>query len=145
MNGDHYESIGSLDSKSFTSPGQYRFTDEEPLADNYYRLKLEFENGKFVYSKIIHIASQGQGIVKVYPNPAIDFVNAEFNVPTNNLWQITLVNVANQKTMLHEQISGQQYKVRRTANMAAGVYVLKVTNQKTGETYNFKIVFSNKR
>ena len=83
-------------------------------------------------------------MVKVYPNPAIDFVNVEFNVPTNSVWQIELFNVASQKSVVKESITGHRYTVHRTSSMTAGMYILKVTNQKTGETYNHKVIFQKK-
>lgn len=143
-NGEVYETIGEVSAKDYFSPGQYRFIDEQPLTDNYYRLKLQFENGKVVYSKIIHLAAPAKGMVKIYPNPATDFVNVEFNVTTNSLWQVELLNVANQKTILKESVNGHRYQIHRTPGMASGMYILKVTNQKTGETYNYKVVFSKK-
>ena len=63
----------------------YRFIDELPGRENYYRLKQTDFDGQFTYSDVIFVASnciqkENIGIVTLFPNPAIGSeVNLRFN------------------------------------------------------------------
>lgn len=143
-NGNDFVSIGVVNPSAYTVPGQYRFTDEQPMQQNLYRLRLQFENGKVVYSKTIRLAMPAAGSVRVYPNPAVKFVTIDFaGIINNGTWHIELLNAASQSIVLQDQTSGQAYTIQRTPSMAAGVYILKVTDIKTGTGYNFKVIFGN--
>lgn len=142
--GDEFREIGSVAPADFTTPGQYRFTDEQPGLENFYRLRLQFENDKVVYSKVIRLAMASSGVVRVYPNPAMKYVTVEFNgVSMNGFWNIELMNAASQTVFLKDRVSGSNYTIHRTAAMAAGMYILKVTDVKTNASYNFKVIFEN--
>lgn len=143
LNGDNYLQIGSVDAKAFNTPGQYSFTDEHPLRDNYYRLKLIFEDGSYKYSKVVHLSASVNDFISIYPNPSVEFVNVEFKNPERQSYKIELINMVSQKTMLKVEVNGNKYTIHRTPSMAAGMYILKVTNG-NGEVKNFKIIFNNK-
>jgi Leucine-rich repeat (LRR) protein len=67
-----FEKIGFVDGSGDTREDQfYHFTDLNPFAISYYRLKQLDYDGKFEYSKVIAVKSDA-AIVKVYPNPAQD-------------------------------------------------------------------------
>ena len=144
LENDQYKTIGSVDVSAYISPGQYSFTDENPLQDNFYRLKLLFEDGKQKYSKVLHLSASVNDLVRIYPNPSVDLVNVEFKNPNHQAYKLELINMVSQKTMLKEEINGNKYTIYRTASMVAGMYILKVTNSQTGEVNNFKIIFNSK-
>ncbi|HEX4374207.1 MAG TPA: T9SS type A sorting domain-containing protein [Puia sp.] len=51
----------------------YNFTDNDPVAGtNYYRLKMQDNNGEFTYSPIRILNFDGANTIIVYPNPATD-------------------------------------------------------------------------
>lgn len=65
-----FEKIGFVDGSGDTKENQfYHFTDLNPLAESYYRLKQLDYDGKFEYSKVIAVKT-GTGVIKMYPNPA---------------------------------------------------------------------------
>ncbi len=143
-NGDNFETIGSVAAADYTSPGQYRFTDEQPSHENFYRLRLQFENGKIVYSNTIRLTMNQNGNVRVYPNPAVKMVTIDFGGKMNSgMWQVELMNAASQSVIVKGVVTGSSYTIHRTPAMAAGMYILKATDLKTGMTYNFKVIFNN--
>lgn len=144
-NGGKFETIGSVAASEYTSPGQYRFTDDQPAQENFYRLRLQFENGKIVYSKTIRLAMIQTGTVHVYPNPAVKTVTVDFGANLNTgLWQVELMNTASQSVVIKDVTTSSSYTIHRTPAMASGLYILKATDLKTGATYNFKVIFNNK-
>lgn len=142
-NGDAYQTIGKLEAHEYTAPGLYNFTDEKPERDNYYRLRLEFENGKVVYSKIIYLQGSSSDLIKVFPNPAVREVQIELPDMINAKWSIELRSVSGQKSLVEGQVSGRHYTIQRLPSMASGLYILKVTDLNSGKEYNYRIVFQN--
>ena len=69
-----FEKIGFVDGNGDSKEiNTYHFTDLNPLAKGYYRLKQLDYDGKFEYSKVISVKSDA-AIVKVYPNPAQEYL-----------------------------------------------------------------------
>ncbi len=69
-----FEKIGFVDGSGDTKENQfYHFTDLNPFAKSYYRLKQLDYDGKFEYSKVISVKSEA-AIIKVYPNPAQEYL-----------------------------------------------------------------------
>lgn len=140
----NYKSIGILKASEYNLPGQYSFVDEQPLDKNDYRLKIYFNDGSFKYSKIVHLNRFNVNSIRIYPNPAIDQVVIEFNNQGQHTHKIELINVLSQKTILNTEVNTNKYAIYRTQTMTTGMYILKVTDKHTGETQNFKVLFSNK-
>lgn len=69
-----FEKIGFVDGNGDSKEiNTYHFTDLNPLAKGYYRLKQLDYDGQFEYSKVISVKSDA-AIVKVYPNPAQEYL-----------------------------------------------------------------------
>ncbi len=75
-----YEIEKSSDGKNFTKTASvaavnnlstaYNWTDEAPLNGmNFYRIKINEQNGQFKYSSVAYTAMNKQGTIVVYPNP----------------------------------------------------------------------------
>ena len=65
-----FEKIGFVDGSGDSKENQfYHFTDLNPLATSYYRLKQLDYDGKFEYSRTIAVQGDYAG-VRIYPNPA---------------------------------------------------------------------------
>ncbi len=69
-----FEAIGKVKGAGTTvTQTNYSFVDEKPrLGDNYYRLKQIDEDGKFVYSHVVHASFDGKAAnsYSIYPNPS---------------------------------------------------------------------------
>ncbi|WP_353717978.1 T9SS type A sorting domain-containing protein [Dyadobacter sp. 676] len=85
INNKGFEIERSEDGRMFTSIGyeagsgdtqtlkSYSFTDSQPLANSYYRLKQWDWDGSFRYSKIVWVRAD-RSMATAYPNPAGDFI-----------------------------------------------------------------------
>lgn len=139
--GESFEMIGSVDLRDYISPGQYRFFDREPLPANYYRIKMIFENGKSVYSNVIYLNRPATNRIRVYPNPVKDILNIELQSAPDQVWNYEFINSVSQQTVLQGSFTGQRYVVHRTRVLASGLYLLKLTNSKTGHIIYQRIIF----
>lgn len=96
LNNSHFEVERSLDNKEFyrlgdvagfgttNVPQDYLFVDPNPLFGvTYYRLKQVDHDGAFEYSKTVvaHSEKQVPLSVRVFPNPASDYLTIESNRP----------------------------------------------------------------
>jgi hypothetical protein len=80
-----WESVGELKANN-TSKGinNYILTDELPLPQAYYRLKIVDFNGVSFYSKVIFLEKKSnKTTIKIYPNPATDYVFLDAKEPFN--------------------------------------------------------------
>lgn len=143
-NGASFDSLGTVKASAFNSPGQYSFIDRQPMAENFYRLKFSFEAGKPIYSKIIHLNAPGKNTLQVYPNPATDYINLVLPKTAKQGWKLEVINSVNQVTMVSQTVSTLTYQIKRTSNMAAGLYILKATNLSTGEVTFERILFGSR-
>lgn len=139
-NGGEFENIGQVQIKG-TGDAAYQFTDEMPGAENQYRLKVVFEGGKSVYSKVIYLAGKQNAAVSVFPNPATDYVNIEYNSSAQSTWAVELISISGQKVFSNQNVSGRSFRIQRTSAMPSGMYMVKLTNNKTGEVTNNKVLF----
>lgn len=67
-NGSQFETLGFVGSKG--DAALYQFTDNAPLKKGFYRLRQIDLDGKFSYSKIVHIQQDASWQISTYPNPA---------------------------------------------------------------------------
>jgi hypothetical protein len=92
-----WETIATLKAKGNSSTTvQYSFLDETPHAGvNEYRIKSVDRDGKFAISeiKVIHLGALD---VKVFPNPASDYVNVNLSSTATGVQTIRLVTQAGQ-------------------------------------------------
>jgi hypothetical protein len=138
-----YTSVSTVKAKNNNAPANYYiFQDSRPESGmNYYRLRIVDENGKSAYSNIIMLNWTSKG-VRFYPNPAKDVLNVEVNSVMNQDIKFSLYNISGQlmqektvKNIQHGVIQFQRQQMR------AGMYLIKLTDLKTGEVNTEKILF----
>jgi hypothetical protein len=68
--------------------------------------------------------------LRVYPNPAEDLLNVQFNAAVAARMSLRMVNSLGQVVVEENlgQISGQKTLTLQTSNLASGVYALSLTN-----------------
>lgn len=117
-----WEIIGTVHAQGNSSlTVQYSFTDESPLAGvNEYRLESVDRDGKFNYSeiKVVHLGALG---VKVFPNPASDYVNVNISSNASGTQSIRLVSQ-----------NGQLLTERKVDNAAGTVVSLPISSYPQG-------------
>lgn len=105
--------------------GAYTFTDEQPLGQAYYRLKMTDLDGTFSYSELVYLEGADVQQLPVFPNPS----TGRFTVTLPGITEATI-------TLL--DVSGRRIWTRSSVDMSAatpfditstpGVYMLLVTD-----------------
>ena len=137
--GKTFEAIGKVNAMGSNS--KYSFTDYN-AADNtttYYRLKMVDNNGSFIYSNVVTVASSIAHQFTISPNPAKDFVSINFN-KTIETGTISVRNLSG-KTVAQQTFEGNATSFKlNTQTLTNGVYVITVTT--TDGSYNEKLLIS---
>lgn len=127
-----YEVEWSSDNRNFEKIAEiialnksaYSALHNNPLSGkNYYRLKIVDADGSFIYSNIITIDTKTSDI-RIYPNPAKDFLNIEFK-NINEKAQIKLMNVAGVIVKSQSLTATSMHKMNIN-NLPAGLYHLQI-------------------
>jgi hypothetical protein len=120
----------------------YDFTDGLPVVGvNYYRIKAVDIDGKFMYSNTISLNWVSNKIV-IYPVPARDVVNVMVSSSQYQDLRIQLFTMNGQ--VLQEKLVQRVQQATITIyrkNMAAGMYLIRITDTKSGVVQTEKIIF----
>jgi Secretion system C-terminal sorting domain len=103
--------------KSKGAYGKYQFTDYNPLATSYYRLRQLDNDGAETFSKIVTVAAKGNNKLKAYPNPVSNVLTVE----TDNAGTFEIVNILGQQV-----ITGKAAQRINVSELVQGTYILKV-------------------
>lgn len=130
LNGSSFSQIGAINSLK-TNGSSYTYTDVQPAATNFYRLKMVKEDGSFEYSQIItaKVGTPTTGIKIWYNENNIHF--DKHNQPIVVVYDIT------GKRILHTQLSNSEY-ILNVGLLNPGVYYVRVQDGK--ETTYLKFV-----
>jgi hypothetical protein len=124
----------------------YVFKDSSNLnAVNYYRVKIITTTGAIRYSNAIalKIKSSGDAGISIYPNPVQQELNISFSGNTKNNYSVALLTAAGKKIYEKEfsQIQNESISIPRDKIVVKGLYIVVVTNLKTGTQNNSKVLF----
>ena len=133
-----YEILGEVQASGYSNTVQsYSYTDRDAAWKTgnevlYYRIRQIDLDGKFEYSNIVELQPKDADIgIKLYPNPASDFVNID----------ITKEDHSSPTSLIVFNTSGQQIM---TKNLAPGVVSWKwAVNEWASGTYLVKIISRN--
>jgi hypothetical protein len=141
-NGGDFTAIGTVKAANFPTGSDYFFVDETPLSGiNYYRLKMEDNDKKFKYSKVISVDFGDKLTAKTYPNPFDRNLTVEVDIAANirgNI-EVDVVDFGG-KVVFSKQVLGEGRKTTfsvPTDNLAAGNYIIRMKNGK--DTWQQKI------
>jgi len=145
VNSSSFEIEKSNDGKNFSLIGKiaasgnsnttrgYSFADDQPKnGANFYRLKQFDKDGRFELSPIRSVVFTKAGSIVVYPNPAADFINLQFESSKKKITiQIFNSEGIMIRSILKKQTELYQIPVR---DLPSGNYFIKVFAD--GEIYN---------
>lgn len=135
-----FAEIGKVNSAGING-GNYEFTDNDPAAVNYYRLRQVDLDGSFKYSEIVLVRLNRKISFAVYPNPAKSNLTVEYD-ETFRDGTVTLIN-SNGKNVITQKITGLNKTPLDISLMNAGVYVIKIVSL-SGKTLQQKVVIESK-
>jgi len=144
--GSNFTVIGYVFSKGTASRNTYSLTDNRPLrGTNYYRLRIIEKDDSYTYSQIVRInfAELLTGNIVVAPNPVENNFKVYLTGLEKGAYTMDLRNTAGQivqKKMINVDQSVYSENMSRNNSMAAGIYYLRVSNQKNGQIRVIKIM-----
>src|SRR5690606_22782080 len=93
------------------------------------------------YSNIVLLRKKDEKGINIFPNPVSDVINVEFTKRDNKVYQVSMINVLNQKLKEVKFLNnGENHKINRTKEMTAGMYILHFLNLDTNEESSYKII-----
>jgi hypothetical protein len=115
-----FENIGFVDGNGDTEDDKiYHFTDINPFATTYYRLKQLDYDGKFEYSKVIAVKAD-KAAFNIYPNPA----QTELTVAGNSgIEPVSVLTQTGKLVVTDATLSGGKLNV---SNLKEGIYTIKI-------------------
>ncbi|PZR25660.1 MAG: hypothetical protein DI535_17145 [Citrobacter freundii] len=126
--GQHFATIGEVKAAGNSGSTQhYNFTHDKPVKGmNYYRIKQLDKNGKFTYSKALHLLYHpDQREVMIAPNPASDNLYI-ISGTGNELQKAELYDMSGKLILTRQLGSGQQVYGIDINTLNKGVYIIKL-------------------
>ncbi len=125
--------IGHVNAVGFSNEIQeYEFEDVKPIPKAYYRLRSNDFDGHQDLSELVYLerAEDGFGFIDLVPNPARDYVQAQFNQLSNGPVAFTLMNLQGQvirewSTDCNKGIHQERIDLK---HLNGGLYFLKMNN-----------------
>lgn len=128
MDGINWITIAKIAAKGNSSlQSKYAFIDRAPAAGiNYYRLKMIDLDTRFEYSESKSVRTTLTSNVRVYPNPASNFVQVSVPVAAS---VVRLMNTAGQVMQERKSINAGTSVSFDITNYTAGTYMVQVIQQ----------------
>lgn len=121
--GIHFTTSGQIPSTNSSSRNNYSFTIEEPfLTTTYYRLKMQDNDGRFLYSKIVSIRVN-KNTLTLNPNPVSDKLVLHYP-PSTATGFIRIINVAGKEILRQRLLPASVSKEINTSSFTPGLYFL---------------------
>jgi hypothetical protein len=118
--GQKFEDIGSIVAQNGPLSKNYAFEDQKPSKGlNYYRLKINEEDGTFKYSKVQSAVIGGKGEVSVSPNPTTGLIQLK------NADSLESLEVYDLSGRLVRQFSNNNTQLD-ISDLAKGIYQLTI-------------------
>jgi Secretion system C-terminal sorting domain len=131
--GQKFLTIGSVEAKNSISNSSYAFNDENPLKGmNYYRLKINEEDGTFNYSKVQSVRTSASSKALIYPNPTSDYIQVK------NMESVESINIYDISGRLVRQFLNNTASQLDISELPKGVY--QVAIKANGETEFSRVV-----
>jgi hypothetical protein len=134
--------VAKVKGKSPAGDNSYQIMDEKPaIGVNFYRIKAVDIDGRFMYSNTVSINWVSNKIV-IYPVPARDVVNVMISSSQSQDLRIQLYTLNGQvlQEKLVQRVQQATIPIYRK-NMAAGMYLIRITDTKSGAVQTEKIMF----
>jgi hypothetical protein len=126
----NFSIINTINSNSISSVNNYNIADY--VEDNgvyFYRLGINYMDGRKEYSKTIKISKNEENKIKLYPNPTIDYLNIDFNNQFKYDFKIEIFTLQGTKVMSNQYSSIQDYTPINLSTYTPGMYIIEIKDQ----------------
>jgi Secretion system C-terminal sorting domain/Carbohydrate binding domain len=131
--GQKFSAIGSVAAQNSSTQTSYAFNDENPLKGiNYYRLKINEEDGTFKYSKVQSIRTGASSKALIYPNPTSDYIQVK---NTEGVESVEIFDISGRSVRQFLNNASSQLDI---SSLPKGVY--QVAIKANGETNFSRVV-----
>ena len=132
VNGKSWAKLGEVAAKGNTTRREnYSFTDKNPAATNYYRLKMVDRDGSYEYSKIVSANNGKSTVVNLFPNPVQERLNLNIESQDINEVNVQVINMNGQVVLVSNNTIGRSNTpISIDANeLQSGIYFVKITDE----------------
>lgn len=127
QDGMNWEKVTEIDGKGTTlSKSTYSYIDREAYSKlSYYRLKQTDFDGQFSYSTIQSVYLENYDIIKIFPNPVLDFLTiSNFDKKMKDLTILDVFGQPVNNLVSIRNIGESTYQVE-TSTLPIGIYFIK--------------------
>ena len=138
-----YKQIGKVTAKK-QGKNMYIYTDNQSLAGTtYYRIRIVGDADKYIFTNTVAFKSASVSNVSVFPNPVKDVMNISIKNKEAQTLRLSVINASGQiiYDATQQNVLNTTLQYRRPATVKPGMYVLKISNLKTGEINSYKVMF----
>jgi hypothetical protein len=133
-----FSQIGTVQVADPTKAGRYFFSDPAAATVQHYRLQIQFVDGSIGYSNRVSFHVKNSRKPTLFPNPMVVTSTIYFNNQTPGSFSLEAYNANGQK--VYQQTTNVpasgSFMLQRSAFKSAGLYVIKITDKKTGEQHS---------
>jgi hypothetical protein len=128
-----FETITTIKAAGFSEAEKHYKFEQKNTTSVYYRLKQVDLDGAYEYSNVIRAACEvsDQGVISLFPNPAINFINHQIMLPDSEVIDIEIIDLTG-RTMITQQYLGDKGLNILTTDvhgLGQGFYFAKITYQ----------------
>lgn len=145
--GTQFTNIGSVQAKDLQRV-TYNYTDAGPaFGNNYYRLKVVDDNGKFVYTNTIAVQfnQTNPGLMAAVPNPAYQQISIRLSGYQKGEYTLRLYNTAGilfETRKINLRDHQQTEVMNRNRNIVPGVYMVTLHDESNNKLSTVRLIFN---
>ena len=141
----NFKTIAVLKANNIALSNSYESNDSNPLEkNNYYRLKIIDKDGKENFSKVILLNNSKKEIsILVYPNPAIDKIQAEIPNDVKGAYEVVIINLSGQVLLskkFNNNVAASTVSIPLPKSFTKGTYTVKIVNANNSYNGSFLVL-----
>jgi Ig-like domain CHU_C associated/Secretion system C-terminal sorting domain len=135
INNKTWDVIGTKVATGGSSPAAYSFTDNQPAALSYYRVRSFETSGKGQLSKVVAVKRNGGklAVIAVSPMPTFDEVNVDFSIGKSSKVTVMVMDIVGKvvRTETFKTTEGANAIRLDLSNLAQGTYIMTLNDGET--------------
>ncbi len=134
--GSRFTRIGDQPASAADSNAAYRYAymiGDQDAGKLYFRLRIVNPGGSVTYSavRVVDLGLNAGAGTYLYPNPAADFINIDFNRSVPGDWQVDILSISGILVQRNYCLHTNRAHIQFNQKLAAGVYFARAVDQQT--------------